>query len=594
MLNEKKILFKNNSILYLMKKIWENISYIRKLEVVGLLTLMIFTSFSEIFTIGAVIPFLITLSSPESANKNQIIFFISERIGNINSSDLLLYMTTIFISAALLSGGMRLLLLYLSNKITYLTGGELGLKIYRNTIYQPYLVTLNRNSSEIINGVWYKTNSVTDSIMMVLTIIGSLIMLISILSILIFINPLVTIAAISVFGIGYAVIIRFTRKKLLISGERISKSSSEIIKVIQEGLGSIRDVLLDGSQEVYCATFKAVDTPLRNAQGLRSFIASSPKYVMEAIGIVLISTLAYLLTIRSTGVDQAVPVLGAIALGSQRLLPILHQLYSSYSGLLANKAALKDSVDLLEMPIPNILNDKKTLPIPFEKLITFNNIFYRYTSDGHWILESLNLKIEKGIKLGIVGKSGAGKSTLVDILMGLLESTEGSLEIDGELVDKKNVRAWQMLIAHVPQSIFLADTSVAENIALGVPIGQINMERIKEVSKQAEIDKVIEALPKQYNTIIGERGMRLSGGERQRLGIARALYKQASVIIFDESTSALDIETETAVMKTINGLAKNLTVIVITHRVESLKNCQKIVRIEGGIAIDIDKTEIVA
>jgi ATP-binding cassette subfamily B protein len=207
---------------------------------------------------------------------------------------------------------------------------------------------------------------------------------------------------------------------------------------------------------------------------------------------------------------------------------------------------------------------------------------FRYAPQGPWVLQRLNLTISKGSRIGLIGATGSGKSTLIDIVMGLLEPTSGSLAVDDVVITEKNQRAWQAHIAHVPQAIFLADTTIAENIAFGVPIGQIDFSRVREAAQKAQIDQTIESWEKQYNTLVGERGIRLSGGQRQRIGIARALYKQAKVIIFDEATSALDNNTEGAVMQAIENLRDELTVVIVAHRLTTLKDCNKIVELNDG------------
>lgn len=263
---------------------------------------------------------------------------------------------------------------------------------------------------------------------------------------------------------------------------------------------------------------------------------------------------------------------------------MIQQAYAALTGIRGGLSPFKDSLDILEWPIHELTDVEKKLEIKFENEIKLQNIHFSYETGGRKILEKINLKIIKGSKVGIIGTTGSGKSTVIDVIMGLLEPTNGVLEVDGLILNHSNLRSWQKHIAHVPQNIFLLDGSVEENIALGVPKSQINHRAVRKAAEQAQIAFVIEGMPDKYETIIGEHGVRLSGGQRQRLGIARALYKRADVIIFDEATSSLDSETEQAVMQAIECLSKEITVLIIAHRLTTLKKCTQIVEIgDGGI-----------
>jgi ATP-binding cassette subfamily B protein len=261
---------------------------------------------------------------------------------------------------------------------------------------------------------------------------------------------------------------------------------------------------------------------------------------------------------------------------------VLQQAYSSWSSMRGGQVSLSDALELLDQPLPKHADEPLPVPMPFQYSITLNKLAFRYGPQLPWVLQGLNLTIPKGSRIGFMGTTGSGKSTLLDIVMGLLQPTTGSLAIDGQTITPQNYRAWQAHIAHVPQAIFLADTSIAENIAFGVPLDQIDYNRLRQAAQKAQIAQTIESWDKQYNTLVGERGIRLSGGQRQRIGIARALYKQANVIVFDEATSALDNDTERAVMKAIEGLGEELTILMVAHRLTTLKNCTQIVELSDG------------
>jgi ATP-binding cassette, subfamily B, bacterial PglK len=265
----------------------------------------------------------------------------------------------------------------------------------------------------------------------------------------------------------------------------------------------------------------------------------------------------------------------------------LQRAYSSYSQIKGSKSSFEDVLNLLDQLLPKYADQPLPKPIPFAKEIKLNNLNFRYTKDSPWILKNVNLSLKKGEHIGFMGVTGSGKSTLLDIIMGLLSATEGDLNVDNQTINIQNRRSWQAHIAHVPQNIYLSDSTIEENIAFGIAKELIDHQRVKKAAQQAQISQLIEQWKGGYQTFVGERGIRLSGGQRQRIGIARALYKQANVLIFDEATSALDNETEQVVMDAIEGLDKELTILIIAHRLTTLKGCDKIVKLGKNNVIDI-------
>lgn len=572
-----------NSLFNLISRLWLHIALKRRRQFAILLVMMIVASFTEVFSIGAILPFLGVLTAPQKVFEHALAQPVIQFLNLTSPDQLLLPLTIVFCIAVLIAGCMRILLIWATMRLSFGTGSDISLDIYRRTLYQPYAIHASRNSSEVITGITAKANTVIfGTLIPILTIISSFFMLSAILVAIIYVNPLIAFVAFGGFGLLYITIIKFSRKRLILSGECIAREGANVHKSLQEGLSGIRDVLIDGSQAVYCQIYRDSDFPMRRALGDQSFISIAPRYLMESLGMLLIAVLAYVLAFQPDGVTKAIPILGALALGAQRLLPVLQQTYSSVSSIVGSQASLRDTLELLDQPLPAYVNQPISKPLPFEQSIVLNQLSFRYSSESAWVLNQLDIAINKGSRVGVIGSTGGGKSTMLDIVMGLLEPTEGSLEIDGVVVDEVNRRAWQSHIAHVPQAIFLADTSIAENIAFGIPKAKIDYERVKLAAQQAQIADAIESWPLQYKTFVGERGIRLSGGQRQRIGIARALYKQADVIIFDEATSALDTETEQAVMQAIDNLSDNLTIIIIAHRLTTLKNCSQIIELAGG------------
>lgn len=573
------------SITSMLVGLWSKLCLKRRQQFIGLLILMVLASIAEVLSIGAIFPFLGIIATPDRVLDLPGIQLLAEHFQINSPSELLLPVMVFFILAVIISGVIRLTLLYANTRYSYAVGADLSLDIYRRTLYQPYVVHIGRNSSEIINAINGKTAMVTGSILVpVMSLISASILFLGIFLALIAVDASIALGVSLIFGIIYYVILRITRSTLQKNSEYIARESNQVLKSLQEGLGGIRDVLLDGAQEVYCKIYESADLQLRRAQGDNSFISSSPRYLIEVIGMILVALLAFYLNQKNSkdGSELVVPVLGALALGAQRLLPVLQQGYSSLAIIRGAKASLGDVLIMLDQPLPNSLGDASSELTAFNKGISLKNIGFRYSNDSQFILKKINLEIPKGHRIGFIGTTGAGKSTLLDIVMGLLIPSEGSLMVDGQLIHAKNIRMWQRQIAHVPQTIYLSDSSIEENIAFGVPIREIDHDKIRLAASQAQISGVIESWPLQYKTKIGERGIRLSGGQRQRIGIARALYKQAKVIIFDEATSALDSDTEEMVMASVDGLHKDLTVLMIAHRLTTLKNCDLIVELDRG------------
>ena len=568
----------------LLQRLWRHLGKKRKVQFSVLLVLMLFTSFAEVFSLGAVLPFLGVLTDPEGAFQNDMVRWLAGLAGITTAQGMLLPLTILFGGAALLAGVMRLLQIWANTRVSFATGADLSIALYRRTLYQPYAVHVSRNSSTVIDAAATKVQAVIfHGIMPVINMVTASLILLSITAALIAIDPVIALSAFGGFGLTYAIVIKLTRSRLKANSSLIARESNRVVKSLQEGLGGIRDVLIDGTQSIYCDVYSRAVFPLRRAQGNNQFINLSPRFGVEAIGMLLIAVLAYWLAGQPGGMARAIPVLGTLALGAQRMLPALQQLYGGWSSLQGNSASMEEVLDLLEQPMQEEVNgEAEQKALPFERSLALRGLSFRYTPDTPEVLREIDLEIPKGSRVGFIGTTGSGKSTLLDIVMGLLEPTRGVVEVDGTAVTLSNRRSWQKHIAHVPQSIFLSDASIEENIALGVPKAKIDKERVRQAARQAQIAELVESWPKQYETVVGERGVRLSGGQRQRIGIARALYKQADVIIFDEATSALDNQTEEAVMAAIEELHEELTVLIIAHRLTTLRGCDTVVELANG------------
>jgi ATP-binding cassette, subfamily B, bacterial PglK len=573
--------FPPDSLTGMMLRLWRAIEQRRRRQFVGLLFLMFVGSLTEVISIGAVLPFLGALAAPERVFEHATLKPLLLGLGVQSAQQVILPLTVAFCAASLIAGGMRVLLLRLSLGYAFGLGSDLSTEVYRRTLHQAYAVHVARNSSEIINGIAIKTSEVIFYVIVpAMTLVSATLMSVAIVATLANIVPLTALASFAVFGVLYAAMVKFLRRRLKGNSETISRQSTLAIRHLQEGLGGIRDILLDGTQESFVATFRRTDLALRTAQRDNSFVGMSPRHMMESAGMVLIALIAYGFTQGGAGVAAVIPMLAALALGLQRLLPALQQLYHALSTIHGAEDSLKEMLRLLEQRLPVERAPSPTHALTFEREIRVRALGFRYSADSPWILDKQELVIPKGARVGFVGETGSGKSTLLDIIMGLLHPTRGELLVDDVPVTEANISAWRPHIAHVPQDIFLTDGTVWENIAFGVPRQNINEGAVRKAATLAQIGPTIESWSQGFDTIVGERGVQLSGGQRQRIGIARALYKRADVFVFDEATSALDSATEEAVMQAIEQMDKRITILIIAHRLTTLKNCDRIVELK--------------
>jgi ABC-type multidrug transport system fused ATPase/permease subunit len=567
----------------LLIQLWRSLSGRRRRQFLLLAGLILISALAEMISLSTVLPFIGIIAKPDWVFSRPLFARVLQAWGLTSAAQLVLPMTLAFVVTVLLAAIIRTLLLWTSTRLASETGAELSIEVYRRTLYQPYQVHVARNSSEVISGITNKIHGVVFGVLLpLLTLVSSTVLLAAITLTLVVINPLVNSSVIFGFGLVYGSIGFLSRRRLRGNSKRVAYEHTQAVKALQEGLGGIRDVLLDGAQPIYCQVYHRADSTLRRAEGNNYFIGQSPRFAMEALGMMLIAGLTFFLSRQAGGISAALPMLAALALGAQRLLPALQQCHGSWSDILGHQASLADIVKLLAQPIPAELVGPAPAPLVFRDSIRFDAVRFRYVDEGPWVIDDFTLTINKGSRCGFVGSTGSGKSTMMDLLMALLLPSEGKLLIDGRVLSGDRIRAWQRTIAHVPQSIFLADTTLAENIAFGVPRDAIDLARVRQAARRAQISDFIESRSEGYDAIVGERGVRLSGGQRQRIGIARALYKEATVIVLDEATSALDSSTERSVMDAIDALSRDLTVLIIAHRLTTVERCDTIVELKQG------------
>ncbi len=569
-------------MLELYKRLLKHISTRRRWQFGILAILIVIASISEVIGLGAILPFLTVLLSPEIVYKSQILKPIFKLLNISSPNQLLLPVTFLFSCSIIISGGMRIVLLWAQTKICFALGGDFSNKAYRNVLFLPYSIHISKNSREFLSSIVKASGLVNSTILPFVNILGSFIMILMLLATLLYINIVIALSSIIGFSLIYFLIIKIFKNKLATDSLKISTESVNVLKALDEGLGGIRDILLDGTQNTYCEIYKKADSPSRTAQSNITIISGSPRFIMETLGVVLISVLAYYFIYHSSSSIQIIPILGALSLGAQRMLPLLQNLYTSWISIKGNEESLKDALEILDFDFNESTNLAINNALEFKQIIKFEKVTFNHQNSSNVILNNINLNIKKGERVGIIGETGSGKSTLLDLLMTLISPTKGYLSVDGNNICEHNRRSWQSRIAHVPQNIYLSDNSIAENIAFGIKKEMIDYDRISECIKMAKLSDTIKKLEKGVYSSVGERGTRLSGGQRQRIGIARALYKNADVIIFDEATSALDIETEEEVMNSIKSLPSNLTLVIVAHRYSTLSICDKIIELKDG------------
>ncbi len=572
----------SGSTLDTLRRLWRQVSQGRQRQFYGLLVLMVFGALAEAATLGALLPFLARIANPEAVGGQS---FLARQLASFRlpgSSDSLLGLTVLFSVVAIAAGAVRILLTWATNSYVFSLGHEVGVKVYDRVLRQPYSYHVSRNSSSVLAAL-RQVQAITAGVMLpLLQSISGIIIGVFVVAALFVLSSFITFVIFAGFGAVYLAMSLVIRKHLKRNARIIASAQAEGIRSVQEGLGGIRDVIINDTQPYFLSRYSELDSRLQRANATNALAAGAPRFAIEAAGMVIIAALAYFLILRSNNAGEVLPVLGTFVLGAQRLLPSMQLVYGNWALILSNLAGAEVVLQALEAPLGPEWSQPPAKRLPFDRAIVLRDVSFRYAPDQQPILERFNLTISKGTKVGFVGKTGSGKSTTVDLVMGLLEPTSGAIEIDGQRLDGASRRAWQRQIAHVPQSIFLADASIADNIAFGIDPATIDLERVLNAAQQAALADFIESLPQGYETRVGERGVRLSGGQRQRIGIARALYKQASVLVFDEATSALDMETEAAVMEAIRELPTDLTILIIAHRLTTVENCDEIITLENG------------
>lgn len=553
--------------------------------------LVIIMAFTELLGIASIAPFMALVGDPSLLEKDGIYSKLYTFSGLDSSMDFLFIL-----------GCLVLLMLTVSTIVSMFTtwrlsvygasvGTELADRLYSYYMKQPWLFHASGSSAQLTKQVSTEANRISGGIIQPLMSLNAKLVLALFISISIFIyNPLIALAGISAFVLSYMLMYKLVRKSLIANGRKLSAVSTQRFRLMNEGFGGIKDVLLLDRKYDFIDRFTKQGNIQALAQGTNSAISQVPRFFVELLAFgAMISLVLILLKSYNGELGQVLPILAIYALACFKLLPALQQIYSSITQIKGNSAAFEAVKEDLQQSklTDNQLNEKTASPkLKFEEKIRLEDINFAYPNKESNALKNVNISIPINHVIGIVGSSGSGKSTLIDIILGLLPPKSGKIYIDDTLITKDNIRNWQNNLGFVPQSIFLSEGSIAENIAFGIPINEIDYDKVMKAINLAHLSELIQELPEGIHTKVGERGVQLSGGQRQRIGIARALYNEADILIFDEATSALDGITEKIIMDAIHDFSGHKTIVMIAHRLKTVQKCNTIYLMEKGKVID--------
>tara|TARA_B100000900_G_scaffold341981_1_gene305221 strand:+ start:5041 stop:6798 length:1758 start_codon:yes stop_codon:yes gene_type:complete len=574
-----------------LKKILFFLSYQERRHLALLLILILIMSILDVVGVASILPFMAVLTNPSLIETNIFLNKLFEYLkffGVENNQQFLFALGLIVFLLLIISLIFKALTTYKQLHFVQMREYSICKKLIEGYLHQPYSWFLSRNSAELGKTLLSEvTQLINNGIGPLIELITRVLLSIALISLLVVVNlDLAIIIGISLGG-AYGLIIIFLKGYInKIGKERLKNNELRFSSAIN-AFSAVKEIKIGENEEHYIKNFSNSAKIFARTQASSHVVSQLPKFILEAVGFGGILIIIIFMLSQKGSLNSALPVLSLYVFAGYRLLPTFQQIYISitrltFIGPSLNK--LYDDFSNLDKKIP--VQDKGILA--YNKVINLKNIYYTYPNSTKVILKDINFSIPLKSTVGIMGSTGSGKTTLIDIILGLLEAQKGILEVDETVITKKNLMSWKRNIGYVPQNIYLADDTIASNIAFGVNNKDINQEIIEKVSKISHLHEfIINELPDKYNTIIGERGIRLSGGQRQRIGIARALYHNPKVLILDEATSALDNQTEEAVMKSISETNKEITTIMIAHRLGTLKNCNFVIKLEKGIINNI-------
>ena len=554
-----------------------------------LLVMIMIMAFFDLLGVASVMPFITILTNPEIIESNNLIFNLYQFLKKfgIQSNEQFLFIVGLLVFLLLLfSLFFKALTIYAQMRFCHLREYSIGKRLIESYLQQPYSWFLSRNSSDLGKNILSEVNQVISNGIgpMMILIVHSAVTF-AIMSLLIFVDYKLAISTFCTLGIAYGLIYNFNRSMLKKIGLLRVEANLSRFKTVSEAFGAIKALKVKGIEKIYVNRFSKPANRYSKYQASAVAIQVIPKYAIEAIafgGIILV--ILYMIA-RGDSFDNAIPILALYAFAGYRLMPALQAIY----GAITKLRFAGPSLDILHNHIKNFKNTnyQKNEIISFKHSISLKEVQYYYPKSQSPALDSINLDIQLGSVVGFIGSTGSGKTTAIDIILGLLEPSDGNLMVDNKIINFNNKRSWQNKIGYVPQLIYLTDDAILSNIAFGLETNFIDVKAVEEASRIANINEFINnQLPDKYQTRVGEGGVRLSGGQRQRIGIARALYNKPDVLILDEATSALDNDTESEVMRALHEIDRNLTIIMVAHRLSTLKKCDKIFIFDDGKVVD--------
>ena len=572
------------------QRLWKLLTKEQRKKLLSLQVLVVLMAFAEVAGVAAIGPFMAVVGDISRLEGEGTLAQLYQASGMETPRQFIFWLGVAVIIALASAAAVSIFVTWRLSLYAQQIGAELSIRLFQHYMQQPWLFHASGSSSQLINKVSQEASRVTGSVIQPLMRMNAKGTLALVMTVAIFIfNPIVAIAGLILFGIAYWGLFHTVRKRLAHNGKTISTTSRVRFKLMNEGFGGIKDTLLLGRQADFNQRFEATSQKFARAKGVTTALSQVPRYGMEllAFGAVIFLVL-YLLAAYEGNLGDILPILSMYALAGFKLLPAFQQIYAGLATIKGNIA----SFDILEADLAASKHNTQIQPahkagkLAPQQNITLDGIHFCYPGTEKKALSGLTLEIPVNHVIGLVGSSGSGKSTTIDILLGLITPQSGALKVDGEPLSGQALRAWQNNVGFVSQSIFLSDASIRENIAFGLPPEEIDDERVKQAAKMALLDEFLERLPDGLETGVGERGIQLSGGQRQRIGIARALYDDADVLVLDEATSSLDGITEKLVMDAIHNFAGKKTIIMIAHRLATVKQCDSIYLMADGKVID--------
>jgi len=579
-----------------LKNLFHLLSTSQKNRLILLQFLVILNSAFEVISIAAVGAFMSLVGSFNQIEINPL-YIEASNIINISSPSSFLLLAAVFTLAILvITAIISLFTLWRLSIFGALVGADLSNRLYYFYMQKDWIFHSSNNSSNLKNRIANESLRVSNGVINHVMLMNSKIVMSIIMSIALMIyNIYVAMSAAIIFSIAYFFLYKTARARLIRNGSVTSAAQALRLKLMSEGFGGIKDVLLLGRQALFNKSFFKASNNFARAAGSSQVLSMGPRYIMELVAFSSVILLVIFLLLNYQGdIGKILPVITIYALAGFKLLPAFQQIYYSLTTIRVNIHAfhlLQEDLEISDADyhanqFTQNFDDNVDNVIDFKKNIVLQNIKFKYPSVYSNALNNINLEIPANHVIGIVGSSGSGKSTLIDILLGLIPPDEGKILIDGNEINSHNIKHWQNLIGFVPQSIFLADSTIKENIAFGLPEDEIDNEKVANAIDMSHLREFVDSLENGINTVVGERGVQLSGGQRQRIGIARALYQNASVLILDEATSSLDGISEMLIMNAINDFFGKKTIVIIAHRLSTIKNCNTIYILENGKILD--------